>query len=112
MTAKMENHATLPFPRVVTMSAARSGPKEEPAFPPTWKIDWARPRLSPAAMCATREPSGWNTDEPRPTDATDTRIIGKLEATESKRRPINVNPMPTAREYGFGFRSAYAPTSG
>ena len=49
-----------------TMKAASSGPMEEPILPPTWKKDWARPCRPPEASRATREDSGWKTEEPVP----------------------------------------------
>ena len=51
-------------------------------------------------MRATREDSGWNTEEPTPTSATAIRIAGKLEAVESSSKPLSENPMPTGSEYG------------
>ena len=48
------------------MKAASSGPSAEPALPPTWKNDWARPCRPPDAMRATRDDSGWNTADPMP----------------------------------------------
>src|SRR4051812_13432233 len=74
--AAAENQATLPWPRGTTMKAASSGPIAEPALPPTWNSDWARPCRPPDAIRATRDASGWNTDEPRPTSAAASRIIG------------------------------------
>ena len=56
------------------MKAAISGPAAEPALPPTWNSDCASPCLPPEAMRATREASGWNTEEPSPISATAARI--------------------------------------
>ncbi len=56
--------------------AASSGPSAEPTLPPTWKKAWANPGLGPAAIRATREHSGWNTDEPMPTTQAAMRVIG------------------------------------
>ena len=48
-------------------------------FPPTWKNDCANPRtFRQAAMWATRDDSGWNTDEPTPMSDTENRSIPKL----------------------------------
>src|SRR5579885_3678369 len=52
----------------------------------------------PEAMRATREDSGWNTEEPMPTRATANRIAPKLGAMESSTRPTSVNVMPVGRE--------------
>ena len=68
-SAAHENQATLVWPCGKTMKAASSGPAEEPRLPPTWKIDCASPCLPPEAMRATREDSGWNTEEPVPMSA-------------------------------------------
>ena len=66
----------LPWPRGTTMKAASSGPIAEPVLPPTWNSDWARPCRPPEAMRATRDDSGWKTDEPSPTSAAASRIAG------------------------------------
>ena len=68
-SATAENHATLDWPCGSTMKAASSGPAAEPKLPPTWNIDCARPCRPPEAMRATREDSGWNTEEPVPMSA-------------------------------------------
>jgi hypothetical protein len=75
-SAAPENQATLPWPRGTTMNAASSGPIAEPVLPPTWNSDWAKPCRPPEAMRATRDDSGWNTDEPTPTSAAASRIVG------------------------------------
>ena len=64
--AASENQAMLPWPCGSTMKAASKGPMAWPALPPTWKIDCANPCWPPDASRATRELSGWNTDEPMP----------------------------------------------
>ena len=64
----------LRWPYGRTMKAASSGPIAEPALPPTWKNDWAKPCRPPEARRATRDDSGWKIDEPMPTHATATRI--------------------------------------
>ena len=56
-------------------------------------------------MRATREDSGWNTDEPVPTSAAATSSTAKFGAVASNRRPHRVKPMPTGSEYGIGFLS-------
>jgi len=56
-------------------------------------------------MRATREDSGWNTDEPEPISAAASSSIGKVDACDSSSRPVSVKPMPIASEYGIGFLS-------
>ena len=51
------------------MKAASSGPSAVPKLPPTWNTDCASPCCPPEASRATREDSGWNTDEPMPISA-------------------------------------------
>ena len=75
-SAARANQAMLDWPRGTTTKAAINGPEAEPTLPPTWKSDWARPYRPPAAMRATRDASGWNTDEPIPINAAATRIAG------------------------------------
>src|SRR6266576_5592250 len=72
--ARRENHARLDCPLVST-NAAKSGPRAEPALPPTWKSDCAMPCCPPDAMRATREDSGWNTAEPIPMSAAAARTV-------------------------------------
>ena len=74
-SAAAENQAMLPWPRGTTMNAASSGPIAEPVLPPTWNSDWAKPWRPPDAMRATRDDSGWNTEEPRPTSAAAQRMV-------------------------------------
>ena len=100
--AAIENHAMLACPLGTTMNAASNGPIADPAFPPTWKSDCARPCRPPEAARAIRDDSGWKTDDPIPTNPAAMRIMGKLAATDSRRSPTSVNPMPIASEYGFG----------
>ena len=64
----------LPCPRGTTMNAASSGPIAEPVLPPTWNSDCAKPKRPPEAIRATRDASGWNTEEPTPTIAAASRI--------------------------------------
>ena len=66
----------LPCPRGRMMKAAASGPIAEPTLPPTWNRDCARPCRPPEASRATRDDSGWNTDEPVPTMAAASSSIG------------------------------------
>ncbi len=101
-SAAAENHAMLCWPCGMTTSAASSGPSAEPALPPTWNTDCASPCWPPDAIRATRDDSGWNTDEPQPTSAAATSSIGKLDATDISSSPASVKPMPTGSEYGFG----------
>ena len=42
-SAIAENQAMLPWPKGTTISAASSGPSDEPMLPPTWNRDWAKP---------------------------------------------------------------------
>ena len=63
-------------------------------------------------MRATRDDSGWNTDEPVPTRATARSSVVKLGATDRKSSPTRVEPMPMARLNGSGWRSVYNPTAG
>ena len=92
----------LRWPCGITINAASSGPSDEPALPPTWNSDCARPCRPPDAMRATRDDSGWNTDEPQPTSAAATSSTPKLGATDISSSPTSVKPMPTGSEYGFG----------
>ena len=87
------------------MNAASSGPIAEPTLPPTWNSDCASPWRPPDAMRATREDSGWNTDEPEPINAAASSNIGNVDAFASSSRPLSVKPMPIASEYGIGFLS-------
>ena len=104
-SAAAENHAMLRCPAGSTMNAASSGPIDDPALPPTWKSDCARPCCPPDAMRATRDDSGWNTAEPMPTSATAHRTMAKVGADASRISPTRVNVMPAGSEYGVGRRS-------
>ena len=73
-SAAAENHATDDCPRTSTTRLASNGPIALPALPPTWNTDCAMPYRPPDAARATRDDSGWNTAEPSPTSAADTRI--------------------------------------
>ena len=44
--------------------------------------------LPPEAICATRDASGWNTEEPQPIIATARRIKKKFEAKASSNNPV------------------------
>src|SRR5450830_1730450 len=70
------------------------------------------PCRQPDAMRATREASGWKTEEPVPTSAAATSSTPKFGATDSSSKPHKVEPMPMASEYGLGCLSVYSPTSG
>src|SRR5262245_61026114 len=94
------------------MKAASSGPVEDPKLPPTWKSDCANPCLPPDASRATREDSGWNTDEPMPTNATAIRIAAYVGATDNNSNPINVKAIPIGNEYGLGRASVNVPMTG
>ena len=111
-SAAIPNHPMLSRPRGSTHSAASKGPQAPPAFPPTWKSDCAKPCCPPEARRATRDASGWNTAEPMPIRAADARSSGNAGTRENKMSPIRVEPIPTAREYGWGWRSVAKPTSG
>lgn len=63
-------------------------------------------------MRATRDDSGWNTDDPQPTSAAAMSNVPKLPAIDISRRPDSVKPIPTGSEYGFGCLSVYSPTIG
>ena len=104
--AAKANHATACWPYGITMSAASNGPMALPPLPPTWNIDWARLFFPPDASCATRDASGWNTDEPQPMSATDSSIGAKPGANANERSPVSVKHIPSANEYGCGCRSA------
>ena len=97
-SAAAANQATAPWPRGITMSAARSGPTALPPLPPTWKMDCARPCWPPEARRAMREDSGWKMDEPVPTSAAASSTASKLPATDSSNRPHSVEPMPSTSE--------------
>ena len=56
--ASKENQIICDCPKGTIIIAASNGPKALPVFPPTWKIDCASPRLSPAAIWATFDASG------------------------------------------------------
>ena len=73
--------------------------------PPIWNRDWAKPGWLPAAMRATREDSGWKTDEPMPISMADSSTAPKLPACDRESKPIRVKPMPRGSEYGMGLRS-------
>jgi len=96
--AASENQPRLDCPRGRMMRAARSGPTAVPKLPPTWNRDWASPNWPPEAMRATRDDSGWNTDEPTPVRAAATRITAKLSATAIRAMPARVQAMPKVNE--------------
>ena len=63
-------------------------------------------------MRATRDASGWKTDEPTPTNAEASRINPYEFATESSNSPIRLQLMAIGRENGCGRRSVTIPTTG
>src|SRR5690606_29377760 len=111
-SAASENQATLPCPCGMMNSAASSGPSADPTLPPTWNSDCARPCRPPEAMRATRDDSGWNTDDPVPTSAAATSKYGSDGANASSSRPTSVKPMPIGSEYVVGRLSVYRPMQG
>ena len=111
-SAASPNHPRLPRPLGRTNSAASKGPSATPAFPPTWKSDCARPCCPPEARRATRDDSGWNTDEPIPIRATEAIRTGYVDTREKRTSPTRVEAIPAAREYGWGLRSVTKPTRG
>ena len=68
-SAASENQPMLAWPRGSTTKAASSGPSDEPALPPTWNSDCAKPWRPPDATRAIRDDSGWKIDDPTPTSA-------------------------------------------
>src|SRR5450631_586142 len=90
-SASAENHAMLGCPAGSTMKAASRGPIDDPALPPTWNSDCARPCCPPEAIRATREDSGWNTADPIPTSATAASTTAKLGADAIRISPTMVN---------------------
>ncbi len=92
------NQTMLVWPRGTTMKAASSGPNADPALPPTWNRDCASPCRPPEAIRATRDDSGWNTEDPTPTSAAATRIVWKLPARASTTRPTRVKPIASGNE--------------
>jgi len=87
------------------MKAASSGPIAEPALPPTWNSDWARPCWPPDASRAIRDDSGWKIDEPTPISAAAASTTGKCAAQASSISPDSVKTMPIASDCGSGRRS-------
>ncbi len=63
-------------------------------------------------MRATREDSGWNTDEPTPISATESSSTPYDGATDRSTRPLSVKHIPTGSEYGSGRLSVTIPTTG
>lgn len=90
----------------MTTNAASKGPNALPPFPPTWKMDCAKLFFPPDAIWATRDASGWNTEEPQPINATDKSSSMKFGANASAINPTSVKHIPVASEYGCGCRSA------
>ena len=94
------------------MKAASSGPMAEPALPPTWNTDCAKPWRPPEARRATREASGWKMAEPSPIRQAPSTRIGKLCAWASVSSPAAVESIATGEENGIGQRSVTVPTTG
>ena len=63
-------------------------------------------------MRATREDSGWNTDEPTPTSAAASSRSGYVHATDRSKSPVSVKLIPATSAYGAGHRSVRNPTTG
>ncbi|MNH39564.1 hypothetical protein D3C79_1007570 [compost metagenome] len=59
-----------------------------------------------------REVSGWKVDEPMPTSAEASRIIGKLPTKASMTMPTSVHKVPSGSRFGAGRRSVKKPTQG
>ena len=59
-------------------------------------MDCARLFFPPDAICATRDASGWNTDDPSPMTLTAVTIHAYPSAHASINSPASVNPIPTA----------------
>ena len=102
-SAVSANQAMLRWPFGRTMKAASSGPIADPALPPTWKSDCAKPCRPPEAMPRHARRLGV---EDRRADA-DARHGDEHDArttarTTSSTSPTSVNAMPMASEYGFG----------
>ena len=98
--------------RGTTMNATNKGPIAVPAFPPSWKIDCAKPLFPPEAKNEILDDSGWNMEEPIPTKTTATITILKLDAYANVTIPANVNSIPNICPKGFGCLSVYNPTTG
>ncbi|MNC29279.1 hypothetical protein D3C75_775230 [compost metagenome] len=98
---------------VTKISAVIMGPRDCPALPPTWKIDWANPRCrGDAAILATRDPSGWKTAEPRPIITTAAITCQYWSAKARVSIPKKLATIPVGRSQGDGFLSVYSPTTG
>ncbi len=64
-------------------------------------------------MRATREDSGWKTDEPVPTRAAASSIKERYAgATDSSSKPTSVNPIPTGERERQRALVGVRPTSG
>ena len=87
------------------MNAASSGPSDEPALPPVWNSDCAKPWRPPDASRAMRDDSGWKTADPTPTSAaaasTSANRCADATAAAGRQREAHAD----ASEYGFGRRS-------
>ena len=65
--------------------------------PPTWNNDCANPRFPPDASEVNREASGWKTDEPIPTNATEQRTNGSVLAKAKLNNPTSVKLIPVGK---------------
>ena len=110
--ATRQNQARLLRPFGSTTKAASSGPSEEPKFPPTWKIDCAKPWRPPEASLAMREDSGWKIDEPIPSIVAPPSSSPYERANASTSSPSIDSAMPTGSDQGSGLRSVNCPTTG
>ncbi|MNC79772.1 hypothetical protein D3C75_1323490 [compost metagenome] len=61
---------------------------------------------------ATREPSGWNTAEPRPISTTATMTCQYWLAKARVSIPKKLATIPVGSSQGDGFLSVYIPTTG
>ena len=111
-SAATPNQATWVCPNGITMAAASNGPKAEPALPPTWNVDCANPKRPPEANRAMRDVSGWKVEEPIPTSAEASRIMGKLPTNASMTIPTSVHRVPSGSRFGVGRLSVKKPTHG
>ena len=97
-----ENQAMLRWPWGSTMNAASNGPSAEPALPPTWKNDCAKPCCppEPCGRCATipgEIPTSRCRPAPRPASSSAEGASEREQQQTGQRKP-----MPAASEYGRG----------
>ena len=94
------------------MTAMMSGPTAPPKLPPTWKMDWARPRLPPEASEVMREASGWIIEEPMPMVNTARYMPARLGASARQMMPSRVKVVASSMLPRNGFLSKSMPTRG